>query len=276
MRLLLIILFSCCLSASAQIIRANNYYVSASGLDADATAFITATGITDATQKDAIYTLVASLKSAGIWSKFYAIYPFVGGTSTTHKYNLIDPRDLDAAYRITFNGSFTHNSNGITPGGTNSDYADTHLNGSSVLSRTNSSWSFYSKTEANALYVDYGQVGQTSEILARFSGTFFHDIPREADRFSFSMSTSKGFFNGNLGSSDVVVYRNGSSIGSKGSAASNTYFSANMTFGNGYTGGRSSARVLAFGSIGQNLNSTEASAFYTAVQAFQTSLGRQE
>ena len=52
-----------------------------------------------------------------------ALYPFVGGTATSHKFNLKDPRDLDAAFRLQFNGGWTHNSNGVTPNGTNG-YAD--------------------------------------------------------------------------------------------------------------------------------------------------------
>ncbi len=53
----------------------------AAPLDPDAQAFITAAGITDATQQSAINTLVTDLKGYGIWTKMKAIYPFVGGTS---------------------------------------------------------------------------------------------------------------------------------------------------------------------------------------------------
>ena len=50
------------------------------GLDPDAQAFLTATGITDATISGAINTLVLNLKGFNLWSKMYAVYPFVGGT----------------------------------------------------------------------------------------------------------------------------------------------------------------------------------------------------
>ena len=69
--------------------------------DADAQTFFTAASITDTTQKSAVNQLVLDLKSANIWTKFKAIYPFVGGTSTTHKYNLVKPTDSDAAYRLS-------------------------------------------------------------------------------------------------------------------------------------------------------------------------------
>ncbi len=74
--------------------------VASGGTDADAQAFITATAITDLTQQTAINTLVTQLKTYGIWTKMKALYPFVGGTATAHKFNLKDPRDLDAAFRL--------------------------------------------------------------------------------------------------------------------------------------------------------------------------------
>jgi hypothetical protein len=92
--------------------------------DTDAQAFITAAGITNPTQQSAINTLVLGLKADSIWTKMNALYPFVGGTATSHKYNLKDPRDLDAAYRLAFFGGMTHNANGIQGDG-GSGYADT-------------------------------------------------------------------------------------------------------------------------------------------------------
>jgi hypothetical protein len=79
----------------------------APAFDPDAQAFIDATGIsgTDAT---AINTLVLDLKADSLWTEMYALWPFVGGTSTTNKYNLINP----AQYSASFQGSQTFNSTG--------------------------------------------------------------------------------------------------------------------------------------------------------------------
>lgn len=54
------------------------------------------------------------------------VYPFFGGTSGTHKFNGIDARDLDAAYRGLFFGGVTHGKRGVTFNGTNS-YMDTKM-----------------------------------------------------------------------------------------------------------------------------------------------------
>ena len=91
-------------------------------LDPNAVAFLVAAGITDPTITAAVDMLVKTLKSYSLWSKVYAMYPFVGGTSTTHKFNLKDPRDLDGAYRLIFSGGVTHNANGVTGNAVNGWY----------------------------------------------------------------------------------------------------------------------------------------------------------
>ena len=115
--------------------------------DPDADAFLLATGITNTTTVNAICTLVTDLKSAGLWNKMTAIYPFVGTTSTTQKYNLKNPVDSDAAYRLTFSGGVTHSATGALPNGVNG-YANTFVN-SDVTNfpiPTYISMSYYSRT----------------------------------------------------------------------------------------------------------------------------------
>ena len=64
---------------------------SGSTFDGDAVNFINVAGIVNTTQKNALNTLVKDLKSTNLWTKFYAIYPVLGGTAYSHKYNLINP-----------------------------------------------------------------------------------------------------------------------------------------------------------------------------------------
>ena len=86
------------------------------GLDSDAQAFIAAAGISNPTEISAINTLVLDLKNNNnLWTTLKAIYPMVGGTATSCKFNLKDPRDLNAAYRLQFNGGWTFSSTGAKP-----------------------------------------------------------------------------------------------------------------------------------------------------------------
>ncbi len=125
-------------------------------VDADATAFITAAGITNLTQAAAINTLVNDLKTYGLWTKMKAVYPMVGGSATSHKFNLKDPRTVNAAFYLEFNGGGTHGTNGYLPSGSNS-YANTWLTPSTTLNASSAHMSFYSRTNSDAMY-DMGAV----------------------------------------------------------------------------------------------------------------------
>ena len=107
--------------------------------DADVCAFLTATGITDTTIGGALNVLVGNLKTSGIWTACEAIYPFVGGTARSNQYNLKDPRDLDAAYRLSFNGYWTFSSQGANANTAfdpsnhiNSNHAFRYINGNNT------------------------------------------------------------------------------------------------------------------------------------------------
>jgi hypothetical protein len=112
--------------------------------DYDALNFVNAALISNETQQIAINTLTTDLKNAGLWSKMKAIYPFVGGTASTHRWNLKDPRNVDAAFRLTFSGGWTHSSTGADPNGTNAS-ADTFIRPSSHLNLYNTHLSYYSR-----------------------------------------------------------------------------------------------------------------------------------
>lgn len=92
--------------------------------DSDAIAFISAAGITKAKQKRAIDYLAINLKSSGLWTQMQVVYPMTGGTNTAMKYNLKDPNNLDAAYRINWVSGGTFSDSGYQSNGASS-YGDT-------------------------------------------------------------------------------------------------------------------------------------------------------
>lgn len=84
-----------------------------SSIDPAAAAYFAATGITGATEKAAINTLVRSLKSAGLWSKMKAVYPFV-----TDNRNLLSyTEDFGNAYWNKYSSTITANAT-TAPNGT--------------------------------------------------------------------------------------------------------------------------------------------------------------
>ena len=248
-----------------------------SSVDADAQAFITAAAITDATQQTAINTLVISLKNYGIWNKIKALYPMVGGTAASHKFNLKDPRDLDAAFRLTFSGGWTHSSTGALPNGTNA-YADTYFNSLiNFTSFTNIGISYYSRINSNGTEVEFGSANNIL-IEIRTSGTTYGRVGGLTNSNSFSDSNSLGFYNFNRIISGVEKgYKNGVlkstvNIGITTFLSNKNYLGA---WNNNSIIQYYSKKECAFATIGDGLTDTEASNFYTAVQAYQTNLSRQ-
>jgi hypothetical protein len=253
--------------------------------DTDAQAFITAAGITDATQQSAVNQLVLNLKSANIWTKMKAIYPIVGGTATTHKWNLKDPRDLDAAFRLTFSTGWTHSSNGMQGNGTSS-LADTFITPSLILSLNNTHVSIYSRTNNfNAFTTDVGvQDGSSNSITLSLRNNSDACNTRINEGFTASWGTNTNsacFFIGNRTASNVRktfingILVNNNTTASTGLATTKIGIGAN--YYNNLPGSSNyfSNRQYAFASIGDGLTDTEAANFYTAVQNYNTTLGRQ-
>ena len=247
--------------------------------DADAQAFITAAAITDPTQQSAINNLVVGMKADGVWTKMKAIYPFVGGTASTHKWNLKDPRDLDAAFRLVFNGGWTHSSNGATPNGTNG-YADTKLVPSSSLSTSSAHFAKYNRTnDLVGLKLDGASVtGVGTETFFQHNYTTANGIIGEATSIGvYTATDTRGLFNATRTSlSAFKVFRNTSNI------ASSTNAITVLPNRNVFLGARNDNSAIAFyntyqaafASIGDGLTDTDASNLYSRVNTFQVALSR--
>jgi len=249
--------------------------------DPDAQAFITAAAITDPTQQAAIDNLVKGLKSDNIWTKMKAIYPFVGGTASTHKWNLKDPRDLDAAFRLVFNGGWTHSSNGATPNGTNG-FANTYLNPATVINNVNDGHlSYYSRTNStniSAIEIGCADLSTSFDMVIKFGASNLAGacINMFDSNVFTNAATSLGFYHANQNNIPNVrkMFLNGSSIATQ-TVAQNATPSVNIYIGARNAGAQfNTNRQCAFSSIGNGLTDTEAANLYTRVQAYQTALSR--
>ena len=262
-----------------------NPYAFGQSYDPDAQAFFTASGLTGATNLTAINNLVVALKGFGIWTKMKAIYPMIGGTAALHKWNLKDPQDLDAAFRLVFSGGWTHSSTGALPNGTNG-YSNTFL-ATNNMGLNSLHYAYYSRSNtAAASMQEMGALqnpgvipgNSYSDLAIRFTSGAFVRLNNNAGVTFIANTDSRGFYIGTrTGSNTLKLFKNGSSIQSLADVSSFastifTYIGASNTLGSpaGY-----SNRECAFSSIGDGLTDAEAANFYTAVQAYQTTLSRQ-
>jgi hypothetical protein len=254
------------------------------GFDADAQAFITAAAITDPTQQAAINTLVVDLKGYSIWTKMKALYPFVGGTAAQHKFNLKDPRDLDAAYRLVFNGGWTHSSTGALPNGTNA-FADSKFNPVSQSSLQNNFFiGAYVRTNSNVGLAyeignadDYGIGIKFTGLITRYSNGKRYISICDAYSTNNNETNSQGFYSGGTNNStSQILYKNGINVlsgTSQQTGFSNFNFYVSAVNTNGAAQGYSNKQIaLIF--ISDGFSSTENSNLNTAIQAFQTALSR--
>jgi len=244
-------------------------------------AFLIATGITDATITSAINTLYADLVTYGIWNKMKAIYPIVGGTAVTHKFNLKDPRDLDVAFRLSFNGGWVHSANGAQPNGVNS-YANTFFNQLSDGQQNSAHISYYSRTTSNGTEIEIGSTTSNftngSLIEIRTAGITYFKVNTISSYLTYTDLDAKGLYVANRTASNLTnAWKNGTKE-SQATTASNTPANNNLYLGavnNSNIPQFFTTKQCAFASIGDGLTDTEAANYYTAVQAFQTTLGRQ-
>jgi hypothetical protein len=259
--------------------------------DLDADAFLLATGITDPIISAAICNLVVGLKTDGLWSQMTAIYPFVGGTATTHKYNLKDPRDLNAAYRLTFYGGWRHDSQGILGNGTNT-YADTYFAGNVQTvgiytpADYNSNFSFgynedYSYCDTDGCYTNIGQ----QLILSTFNGQF------SCCNWPESVPAYFGQGHSQVGARSTTQYgyRNGIKVATNTLGGGPIFFRDTMVVGgrrflsyDSDTGSITSSYISDFTSCIHSfayfstveLDDTETANLYARIQTFQIALGR--
>lgn len=249
------------------------------GFDSDAQAFFdrvtTAGGSLSATEKTAVNTLVLDLKSYSIWAKMKAIYPMVGASAAACAQNL-----KSSSFTGTFNGGITYASTGVKGNGT-SGWMNTFLTPSIDLSLNNTHISVYIRTN---IAENASAIGNTSSgtginelsIYPRYSNNDVYARINAASSPITTTTDSRGFHIGSrISSTQIKYYKNSSSFSLNNT--SNALTTGTMPLlGFRYQGNISSyySGECAFSSIGDGLTDTEASNFYTAVQAFQTSLSR--
>lgn len=259
----------------------STFIQSTNALDADALAFINATGITNTTQINAIYSLVTSLKNYNLWDKLNAIYPFIGGTSTTCKYNLKDPRDLNLAYRLIFVGGWTFSANGALPNGTNA-YADTKYIPFYQEIFDDEHLCFALNTNTTETSSDPGQIGA------------YNSNTQSSTMFINNSLTLGGRLNGNV-ISGTISTRIGVSIGVKTSATVTTFYKDGVQIATGNSGGTLSNAPIYIGtpwvfggaygsgytknqftfvSMGKSLSATDVTNYTNTINNFNTALSR--
>ena len=245
------------------------------GFDAAAENFFTRSNITNATQKTATNQLVLDLKAASLWSLVTVLYPFVGGSAASHAENLIS-----SSFPITWAGGLTHNSGGVTGNGT-TGYGNTGIAPTAFGTNSNIGLTTYPcRTDVP---------DDTVEIVIGVSETGAANT-RLAVNW---VNTFRNAMIANVAANTVTVTAGTWTLTISGTAAKTYYNGAEIATGTG-TGeiaGTQPIYILALNQAGvvtffsrqrmamaalhSGLDATQAANLRTAVQTFQTTLGRQ-
>jgi hypothetical protein len=244
-------------------------------VDPDAAAFfarVTAAGGTlSATEQSAVNTLVVQMKAAGTWTPMKAIYPMVGASAAACAQNL-----KSASSTGSFTSGWTFASTGVTPNGT-SAYFNTGLSPTGNLAQTSQSFSVYIRDNPSSTGWDLNSedTGATffSLIIAAYAGGGPF-VGNNTGLTSTTGTTAVGFtLNTRIINSTYKIFRNNTSI-LTAATPTDGQTTTNFILGARNTTSSFANKNYAFCHIGDGLTDTEAGNFYTAVQAFQTTLSR--
>lgn len=244
--------------------------------DADVAAFLLASGISSSVIEDALCDLVTGLKADGTWAKLQVIYPMVGGTAFTHGFNLKDPRNLDAAFRMTFLGGWVHSATGALPNGTNG-YARTFWNAATQATASSVSQGMYSRTNITGANYVYGlfAITGTKRMWHNLNGNF-QILDGSVITYTANPST-RMFISYRDSISFNESFRDGVSLGSSITAMT-TLPSLEFYFGalnlNGSSISLYTRHEMAFGFLGDAITGADVTSITNRVNTFQTALSR--
>ena len=252
-------------------------------------AVVTAGGTVDSTMSAATITMFQSIWSNGLNTNMLAMYPFIGGTAASHKFNGMNPLDTDGAYRLTFAGGWTHSTSGATPNGTNG-VAETYLQPSTTsFTLSGGSMGVYCGTNgpSGAAMGSIGDSGGGSgDGWVLYPGLNNPGLQEAC----FFWKSDAGAFNGSTmadtlglmsisrtGTTNVDMYRRGTLLASP-AFASNSLTNFTLALGarntkNGVPAEYSTYRQQ-FTYIHRGLTPTQMTTLDSIIQTYQTSLGR--
>ena len=253
--------------------------------DSDALAFLGAASITDSTISNAVNTFATTAKThtgswpSGFWSSFTCIYPFVGGNSTAHSKNL-----KGSSFPITWNGTVTHDSTGITGNGT-TGWGDTgYYPTNGTYAQDSATMLVYCATTTptdSGCFIGCSDFGNSVNASAyRADPNFKIYGPNNAVS---GVTQTRSDFRGPLGwtrsgsSAWALITQGGYTTQSAASTGVPTIVSIGILAENKSTGhavGGFSNANLSFAMIGAGMTSGQYTEVLAAIQAFEGTLGR--
>jgi hypothetical protein len=261
-------------SATGQATVTNANLTNTPAIDADVAAYFlrvtTAGGSLTTTEQNAIKTLVANLKANGVWDNMIALYPMVGSSAEACAQNL-----KSASFTGQFFGTWTFASTGAKPNGTNAYMATGLAPNTSGILRNDVSIGYYGGVNIASNGIVLGS--NNLNIYPAFSSQAYIQLNHSTFVATPNTNHSGFIFGSRLSSTSIIVSIRGNittvTVTSNMEPTSLPIVIGAVNQNSTITNYNPNEHRLSF--IGNGLTNTEVSNYYTAVQAFQTSLNRQ-
>lgn len=211
-----------------------------------------------------------------LWDKMIAVYPFVGGSAAAHKFNLINPLDTDAAFRLDYVNSLIHSGAGVT--GAASAYALTNIIPSTHLLLDDVHISNFLSLKLGEYY-EMGIFGSGGDLYkrTRMDVNYPPGIDSSVNAPYVALrTTGNQVILSRLSSTTVYAYNDG--VSSNAASTSTTLSSAEFPLFCIYnisTYNNNTLSTHIYDTIGYGLTDAEAAMFYTVVNDLQKKLKRQ-
>lgn len=215
--------------------------------------------------------------TASVYQPVLGVNNYSTNVAAQMKFNLVNPQDSDAAFRLAFSGGWTYSTNGAQPNGTNG-YADTFLIPSTNLTESSKHLSFYLRTDNLPINADPINIGALSGTQRDF---LLHSRVSINGQLSSVLATN--LITNPLGYSLITrssitnnLFKNNSKVNTAsgaGTSSTGKIFVGSLNLNGGSYGFTNNQLALA--SIGDGLSDAEAAVLYQLIQDYQTTLSRQ-
>lgn len=240
------------------------------GYSAEALQFFARITDPGTTRKNAYAAIIDALVAGGVWSKLDALWIYASDIQANGLVNL-----KSSSFTTTVQGGLSFTTDQGFSSGATIDFLDTTFNASTAGGSYTQNgaclglWNRSTTTSSNvnALMGNEPTAAGESHLFPAYSGTdFYGRVNANVDSASFGTVPARdGFFHANRSSSSATQgYRNGSQVGSGVTSTSAALINASF-FVCKCRGGSSANDQIAVAFLGGSLNSTEAGAFYSAL-----------
>lgn len=253
--------------------------------DPDVQLFIDSSGNSDVNFLNALDIWVKEMKAAGLWSKFYAIYPFYGGDAYKTSWNLKNVNNYRVLWfggvsypvaGVDFDGSTAYGDTQFALGAIQTDIEDIHI-------------SFYTPDANGGLQnspmgtTSFGADDRLRIAFDASTNNHYLDMWSNGDVGGRATVTSTSgpaglYFGTSASEKDVRLYHDGNLVATNTTTRINTdaptdpvYIGAANVAG---VANLFSTKAIGFATIGKNFSASEVATYTTSTKKLLTSLGR--